>query len=47
MRKKIAFLPKTRKSQLIKRQLQKKNQMNPLEAAPKTFEEAGAMQLNS
>ena len=59
MRKKIAFLPKTRKRQLIKRQLKKserkpwnawspkKNQMNPLEAAPKTFEEAGAMQLNS
>ena len=25
----------------------KKNQMNPLEAAPKRFEEAGVMQLNS
>ena len=31
----------------MERMASKKNQMNPLEAAPKTFEEAGAMQLNS
>ena len=31
----------------LERMASKKNQMNPLEAAPKRFDEAGAMQLNS
>jgi len=31
----------------MERMATKKNQMNPLEAARKRFEEAGAMQLNS
>ena len=59
MRKKIVFPPKTRKSQMIKRQLKKserkpwnacprkKNRTNLLEAAPKRAEEAGVMRLNS
>ena len=59
LRKKIVFPPKTRKSQVIKRQLKKsegkpwnawrgtKNQMNLLGAAPKRAEEAGVMRLNS
>ena len=50
MRKEIAFLPKTRKNQMIKRQSErkpwngcprKKAQTNLLEEAPKRAEEAG------
>ena len=31
----------------MERMTSKKNQMNPLEAPPKRFDEVGAMQLNS
>ena len=31
----------------MERMASKKNQVNPLEVAPKRFKEAGAMQLNS
>ena len=36
-----------RKKAMERMASKKKNQMNPLEAAPKRFKEAGAMQLNS
>ena len=36
-----------RKKAMERMASKKKNQMNPLEAAPKRFEETGAMQLNS
>ena len=57
--KEDSFPPKTRKSQMIKRQLKKserkpwsacprkKNRTNLLEAAPKRAEEAGVMRLSS